>query len=527
MLDSCVNTQGLNQQVTTTKNVTYDGVALCTGISSGDLNAILLNLANAICAIQQSLAILTVKSDDVEISAGIVPGCTGIVATDSLTSSLNELISLLCGLQTDLATLCLEDIETCNLTVPNCFGLTNGMTLDDALDSLISQLCAIISSAVATDDHYHHPKGEVANPLIEHSGGAVVHSDISTSGFPIIKINGATYYVDDHNVTKTDESIILTNNSDNYLFLDNTHSFAWTVSAVAIGAPAPITTGAQVFLVNTGAGVIVSVIHLLAVYAIDNTLLADDCVNARTLADDIVSATGAILIAAGKLSASVDNIGIEIATNKLALKNGGVSRLKLNADVVGDGITLNGSNQIQTENDRSITKIAGKNTLVGDIDNPGVDMEYSTNSGGAKSWYKKGLLFAELTIDHANILTGYSVPILAVPNPGVGIAAKLMGVAVETKNWTTQYTLSALPSGFVLITDTATLEQYKDTTSLGATVSRIDDSKEPITAASATSTRIIANKGIYFKILTADPFAGSGLVGQQLKIYMAYCLVTV
>lgn len=100
-----------------TSDVTWDGGALCTGFSSGDLNDALQHLATEICTLQTSVSAVSVVSDDVTLST-LAGSCFTVTTGGTLTDWVDEAESKICTLITDLAAL--------DLTEPFYFDATGG-----------------------------------------------------------------------------------------------------------------------------------------------------------------------------------------------------------------------------------------------------------------------------------------------------------------------------------------------------------------------------------------------------------------
>jgi hypothetical protein len=392
----CIQTETTTSNPTVTSVVTYDGSALCIGFSSGNVNDLAEAIANFICAlntqvtnINLTLATLTIGSNSVTLQNITNPNCLGIDNTTGLTTALNDIIAKLCGLYT-------TDITTIGLTVPNCAGVTNGEDLTDAINEILVKLCLLNSYAVTWQDHFHTPTtGIYANPLIPYALAIITGVDVSALGVAKVRIPATDYWVDDRNVSKIQEDISLSDTADNYVYLDNaTNTWDYAVDAVAIGGAAPSSNGEIVLKVRTGIGTITSITVIIPYYPIDNTLIGDDAVKARNLNTDVVSATGAIDCDAttGKLSLNVDNTGIEIGTvapniNKLKLKDDGVKKEAINADVAGDGLVQNVSGALDVNVRYSVELDTDFVQLTNDVNAPGSHYYYGTNSAGSKGYH--------------------------------------------------------------------------------------------------------------------------------------------
>ena len=113
---------------------------------------------------------------------------------------------------------------------------------------------------------------------------------------------------------------------------------------------------------------------------------------------------------------------------------------------------------------------------------------------------------------------------IAISNPGVGYAVKIVDVALETKNWTVPYTTNFQTS---LITDTAVKAQFTEDKVLVSSVDRIITIEGTGVITAATDTQIISNKAVYWRVDTGDPDYASGDAAQSLKLYICYRLLSV
>jgi hypothetical protein len=257
---------------TVTSNITYDGADPLGSCSidltnGGDLNAILLDLANAICA-----------------------------NTTNITNNTSSITSL----------------DTCAITLcsaySNCIGTyTTADTVDTLLTDIMDFLCTLDNTVTTAIDKYTNSKwgrdgGDTTETntseatttpkvwvgiggLYTDAGGLNATITEATTGESTYHVNGKTYEV-------ANDSVVLTATKDNYIDYD-TVTKAYVVTAVNIGDPAPSVTGIRLWKIETDATSQVSSTDLRNWYNQDGTRWSDDSVVTRHITDGNV--TGAKL----------------------------------------------------------------------------------------------------------------------------------------------------------------------------------------------------------------------------------------
>ncbi len=121
------------------------------------------------------------------------------------------------------------------------------------------------------------------------------------------------------------------------------------------------------------------------------------------------------------------------------------------------------------------------------------------------------------TITSAEILNGFSVPVLAIAAPGAGYAIRVNRASARLNFNSVAY---GTASNIALITDTANLHQMICSTLITATITQHGNfSTNGITG--ATDTQILENKALYFKVLQTNASAGNS----TLDLYITYELV--
>lgn len=334
----CVKTFDGAGNPTTSSLVTYNGASLCTGLSSGTINDILASIAEYNCISRNLIDTLTLSDAEITLT-DIGPDC--ITSQLGSNPTLHDLWvlqnTMLCSVATSLTNLDSGDVKLEAITwtpFTNCPSITTGESLTTSIRKIVGYFC---ENMVVLSNFF--VGGVLQSPLNSYSKGVVTIVDSSAGGQAKVDVSAQNYWADGNNITRAGKTIELIDSADNYIYLDNTNSFAYAVSAVGIGAAAPTTNGVKCFKITTGVGTIVGstggIVHLLPITPIGTTLLADDSVTAAKLNADVVYTGGGLKQeTAGALSVYVDGVGIEVSSSKIALKDDGVTKAKLASDVV-------------------------------------------------------------------------------------------------------------------------------------------------------------------------------------------------
>lgn len=189
---------------------------------------------------------------------------------------------------------------------------------------------------------------------------------------------------------------------------------------------------------------------------------------------------------------------------------------------------------LDTKVKNSIEVNANQAQLVGDSLAPGAGYMYSTDSGGTKGWFPIAtnlLMYADLTIAHADILTLYTVPQMIVASPGAGKKIMVTSAAISLVGnagvWT-PYT-TGLPGGLIvnLITSTATVAQTIFAVHLElATADMTGSAPGSCAVNTTTDTGLVANQALYVQCQSANP-TGGGLAGQSIVIRVFYTIIDI
>lgn len=380
---NCINIPEHSSTPANSSDITFNGQDLCVGVSSGDLNEILTALSNYACQINATISSLTLSSTDINTD-DIADSC--IEGYDNLTELLNSMLTMLCSLNDLVQNLDSDQVVIDGITPDNCFGITDGDTLTEAFNDIIAYLCS--KAYIVPSDHFQWEggqNGKYRTPFVPYVKSAMTCTDTSGGGVAKVTFGALDYYVDDRNVDKVSEELILSDNSDNYVFLDHDNNWDYAVSRVAIGDPAPTVTGEFIIKIRTGVGIVSSITTLIAFSPIPVGMLQDSSVSAVNLNADVVTATGGILLDGGTnaLKLNPDNSTVELNANAIRIKDDGVTAAKINADVAGDGLTQAGSGALDVSPQYSIETSGGKVQLKNDEASPSANKYYGTNNAGA------------------------------------------------------------------------------------------------------------------------------------------------
>lgn len=122
-----------------------------------------------------------------------------------------------------------------------------------------------------------------------------------------------------------------------------------------------------------------------------------------------------------------------------------------------------------------------------------------------------------IPITAANVLNSYSVPILAIPAPGVGYHIRITSCSCKLTFNSVAY---ATVLDLVIYTDTADNVQYLIQGALNGTVT---GNKLGVinSAIYATDTQLVSNKGVYIEASGGNPTAGNS----DIAVYLSYEIV--
>jgi len=145
-------------------------------------------------------------------------------------------------------------------------------------------------------------------------------------------------------------------------------------------------------------------------------------------------------------------------------------------------------------------------------------IDYSLSLTNVKQYGGCDVYCTSLVIPTASVLTLFATPIEIVAAPGSGYAIEVISASFSSTFNSVAY---ATNTNLLLITDTATVEQYNYSTGLAFTVTT--HKQMIVKAASAVgATQIIANKALYVKAETGNPTAGNS----DIKVYVQYRIIT-
>jgi hypothetical protein len=346
------------------------------------MNDLAMAVATAICALQGSVASITVNTNQT-VTIGLNDNCLYITNGMTLTQVLNIMMANICNLLTEIAAITTDEVTGVNITTPNCIGITNGMSLTTIINDIVSYICHHNNgvfpknpisfgavdplSSVKVGDSYDN--ATYRNPLLSYVQTPVTYTDTSAGGHAQITFPALNFYVDSRVVAQPSDAVNLTDSADNYIYLDYTNGWVYNISAVAIGNPVPTTNGTIIGKVTTGVGSITTVIQIIPNYPINNSLLANLCVQARNLNSNTVSDGGAVLQDSnGAYKINPDNTTIQIIENALGIKK--VYKANIDSSVAGSGMIQNGDGSLSPNIGGSIVNVGGVNKLLNDTPVP-------------------------------------------------------------------------------------------------------------------------------------------------------------
>lgn len=418
----CTITPTTTSIAVTSGNVTFDGGATCTGFNAGDVNDFIEHISDLVCALQASLAGLSIDPADISVTGLTVLPCINPALYADFNEYIDELAHIVCEVQTDLSTLVIADIGgTFDLSCINAgYGAS---TLQQAIDRLTVAVCAINGGQLTMN--LLMSGGAMELPLMEFAKDAVVITDISALGVAKVSIDATDYWINATALSMIATNITpLVDSQDNYIFIDkDTQAYDWT--AVAIGAAAPVTNGDKVAMVRTGVGTVTSITRLIGYSPIDSDILEDDSIDATKLTTTIC--TTPLENNGTNLILNYDNDDFDISVGNLILKTGCIANTGYfnMAGIAEPSIELSAGVKLQvaTEDSVELDAVTGKVQLVNDSAAPGNNYMYATTSAGVKGWRLMPSVTNSyetdwIAIDSANILALNTTPIIVVAAQG-------------------------------------------------------------------------------------------------------------
>ena len=506
---SCVHTTTSGTFTTTTDNVTFDGVATCTGFNAGDMNDFITHISDLVCAVQAAVAGISLDVDDIGLH-GVRGTCVPIGAYTNLAEWLVDVEAYLCAVNTALTNITVSDIGgTFNCA---CIGGTAADDLETTVTQLIAYVCsishAVIQNELATG-------GDLALPLLPFVQSTLSLIDVSALGVAKIRIGANTYWINAKPLSKIQTDVTLIDSQDNYIFIDM-GTDAYTNSPVAIGGATPTTNGDIVCMVRTGVGTVTSSTVLISYSPIDSTLLLDNSIDASKLTTTI--GTQPIENDGTNIKLNYDTDHLDVVANELTLAAGAIDNVNLidAAAILSPSVGVSGGKIVAgVEDSIELDAVSGKVQLVNDSALPGNHMRYGTDSTGTKGWIESGeWQVAEVDLDSADVLALNSSPFTLVTCPA-GTVIYDMAICVHKVVFRIGVT------GFAYTSANPIEIRYKDGTGDKVTAdipaTMITTSAKSIYVANGIDLELTSNEDIVAVVPGADPTIGTR--GVTIRVY--------
>ena len=451
----CVHTHLNNPITQNTSNDIWNGGSLCIGgLTNGEtLNQVITALANYVCSLTNSVNNLIIDDKHVIFDSGHESGCVDIEQGDTLHVVIDKTKTVLCNLKTDVTNLTSLDVKLSGITT-NCLSIVDGDNITQAFNALLTAVCGLNLSRVQYPDFYQGEKLQIPlfpfnKNMIENDMPQPVLSstDLHFTIFP------ANYWVDGQNISKLSQVLLLTANSDNYIYLDHTNNFAWAISAVPVGYGVS-GTGFTCYKVTTNSVTYTTIVTLIKYYPINGTIIDDKSITNRHLDSTVVYSDGALKQETdGSLGVNTDEVTTQKYNSgsgiyKIRVKDGSISKVKLGTDIAGAGCIQNGDNTISPRPDKSIVLNGNYLELIGDINSPNPDSYYGTNSSSVLGYNDMPIKYKRVVIPAANVLTLQTYPYTLITNPYTGAPTgkyfiKVVDCVISLEYNNTPYTLNS------------------------------------------------------------------------------------
>lgn len=415
----CTYTPSNGSLPTVTSLVTYDGVATCTGFTSGTLNDWITHVSDIVCGIITDIAALSFNMDD--ISLGTFSGtCINTSGMTNLDEFLTEFEDQFCTLSSTVSSLSLSDVsDTFDLSCLNP-SLTSVNT-HDTITYLVQYMCLTILGGYIP--WLLRSGGDYELPLSQYAKDTVIITDISGAGVASINIDATDYWINAKALEMVSTNIDLVDSSDNYIFIDN-DTDNYTITAVGIGAASPTTNGDKICMVRTGVGTVTSSSLIIGYTPIPADLMGDD-IGAANLDSSIC--TSPLENDGSNIILNYNTTNFDVSAGDLILKDGGVNTpAKIASSVFEGSIGLSAVSkwQVQTQGSVENNAVNDKIQLVGDSTSPGNSYYYGTNASGTKGFYGLSTIVALnetdwVKISSAEILQLNTTPIELIAAPGL------------------------------------------------------------------------------------------------------------
>jgi len=140
----CTQTEGTHGYTGLSSAINYDGSALCTGFSAGNVNELAFHLANKICQLNASIS--TLGFDATQITINSLPN-NCFMSANNLNERLIQIQTFLCDLDVYISQMTGANIMV-NLHSFPCGSPTGEMSIEDAFKLISDFLCALVESGV-------------------------------------------------------------------------------------------------------------------------------------------------------------------------------------------------------------------------------------------------------------------------------------------------------------------------------------------------------------------------------------------
>lgn len=424
--NGCNCTDSQNNSTTLSGNssqITWNGAPLCFGINTGDnLNTLLEVFSGLFCRLREQLASSNFTGTRVTVTVGA--NTISVPTTTNAQVAIAQIVLILNQLYIDFNALETDDVhQSAAFVKGDVTSIGTGDHLTVMLNKIIAYYDAQLLLTVAYPDFYQN--GQLGAWYIPFSESLITVTDTSGGGTASVTIGANVLFTDGQRSNMPSTDIDLVDNADNYIYLAQGTTFAYAVSSVGIGGAAPTTTGVHIAKVTTGTGTVAGYSVLIAEYPIDATLIKDGSITKMKLGADVVG--DGMKIVANQIVPRLETVNptLKVTATETGVKYGN----GLTQDATGLIAKLLSTGNLEFSGSSIAVKLyaaigsilGGANGLYlnGDVLNPGADFYYATDSGGTKTWRKSEVRTAEITVTAATM------------NAGTGTSPSGQGAAID------------------------------------------------------------------------------------------------